>query len=664
MHFRSERSWVCLWATVLLLLVFLLPFLSSAQNNSSAQTLNTQDILGFLNQTITWYRQLALQQQLATEPNDIISLNDNRQLADQIVRLSFDFARAQSQAVSTPANQIQSGTSQPGQAASTSAPNQSLTAAVARIDQKLKQTQLELESQKRQLDAASGRKRRELESSISETESEVNLLQARRDSMRSMLEFASGATAGAGNNSLQAQIDELARTVPAAALEAPKAGATSQNSSSNMSTGVAAAAATSHKPEPSGILAIVSNTIELHRKIAALDDLIKHTDALTQSAKDLRTPLRSNMKNLIQRGDQLADQPESQDPNFLAQQKKDIDSLTAQFKQISGSMLPLGKELILLDLYKRSLANWRNSVYSQYVAGLKNLALRLGALAIILALVLGISELWRRATFRYIHDARRRYQFLLLRRFVVWAIMAVVIAVSFASELGSLATFAGLLTAGIAVALQNVILSVAGYFFLIGKYGVRVGDRVQIAGVTGDVVDIGLVRIHLVEVSNGGSDARPTGRAVVFSNAVVFQANAGLFKQIPGTNFLWHEITMTLAPDTDYRQVEERMLGAVKKVFDEYRETMELQRRTMERAISPLSVASLGPESRIRLTQTGIEIIIRYPVELSSAGEIDDRVSRELLEEIRRPPRFRLVGSGVPNIESVPETHNEVAPVR
>src|SRR5205814_9198156 len=133
---------------------------------------------------------------------------------------------------------------------------------------------------------------------------------------------------------------------------------------------------------------------------------------------------------------------------------------------------------------------------------------------------------------------------------------------------------------------QNVILSVAGYFFLIGKYGVRVGDRVQVAGVTGEVLDIGLVRLHLMEVGSI-SEANPTGRIVVFSNAVVFQANAGLFKQIPGTRFVWHEITLTLASDSEYRQVEERMLDPVNKIFEEYRERMEQQRRTMERNLGP-----------------------------------------------------------------------------
>jgi small-conductance mechanosensitive channel len=253
-------------------------------------------------------------------------------------------------------------------------------------------------------------------------------------------------------------------------------------------------------------------------------------------------------------------------------------------------------------------------------------------------------ELWRRAIYRYIAEPRRRYQFLLLRRIVLWIVIAIVIALAFASELSAVTTFAGLLTAGIAVALQNVILSIAGYFFLVGKYGVRVGDRVQVAGVTGDVVDIGLVRLHLMEVT-GGTNPRPTGRVVVFSNAVVFQANAGLFKQIPGTSFLWHEITLTLGPETDYRAAETRLLEAVNQVFDDYREKMELQRRSMERALNTAGIRAFAPETRLHITPGGLEVVIRYPVELSTAAEIDDRVTRALIENIEREPRLRLLGS-------------------
>jgi len=105
------------------------------------------------------------------------------------------------------------------------------------------------------------------------------------------------------------------------------------------------------------------------------------------------------------------------------------------------------------------------------------------------------SSFWRRAILRYIVDLRRRYQFLLLRRIALWFVIALVIAFGLASEFASIATFAGLLTAGVAVALQNVILAVVGYFLLIGKFGVRVGDRVEASGVTGEVVEVGLIRL-------------------------------------------------------------------------------------------------------------------------------------------------------------------------
>jgi small-conductance mechanosensitive channel len=408
------------------------------------------------------------------------------------------------------------------------------------------------------------------------------------------------------------------------------------------------------KEAPTGILSLATDLFSLRRKIRALDDNLRQTDALVQSARNLRAPLVAKVRELTQKGDDVAGQPDSQDPKVLAQQRKDLDSLTAQFKQVSASFLPLGKQNILLDVYKRGTTNWRNAVESQYQAELKGLLLRLGALGLILGVVLGVSELWKRATFRYITDTRRRYQFLLIRRIVLWSLIAIIVATAFASELGAITTFAGLMTAGIAVALQNVILSIAGYFFLIGKYGVRVGDRVNINGVTGDVVDIGLVRLQLMEMTNGPAPL-PTGRVVAFSNAVVFQAGSGMFKQIPGTNFLWHEITLTLDPKTNYRQVEQHMMEAVNKVFAEYRDKMELQRRNVERSLNS-TLAAFSPESRLHLTQTSLEVVIRYPVELSNAGEIDNRVTRAILEALELDPNLRAQVSAGPSIKTEEQT--------
>jgi small-conductance mechanosensitive channel len=630
-----------------LLPIIALSFAQTGPTTPAQTALSGEEIVSFLNQTIVWSRQVSAEQQLVTEPSDTLFLNDSRQTADQVVRLAFDFARAQAQA-------SQSGTGATGNQAAPSQ-YQRLVDSANQADQKVKSLQQELEGFRQQLLTATGRKRITLQALISETEGELELYQTRRDTLRNMLQFATGTSAsGLGSGSLLSQVEELARSVPAA--NATKDTAT--NAPAANSTGSAAAATRDRKETPNGILSLATDLLTLHRKLRALDENLRQTDLLAQSAKDLRAPLVAKVRELTQKGDELAGQPDSQDPKVLAQQRQDLDAITAQFKQVSASLLPLGKQSILLDVYKRTASNWRNAVESEFQAEWKGLLLRLAGLAVILGVLLGISELWRRATFRYITDTRRRYQFLLIRRIVLWFLIAIIVATAFASELGAVTTFAGLLTAGIAVALQNVILSIAGYFFLIGRYGVRVGDRVNINGVTGEVVDIGLVRLQLMEMT-GGPAPRPTGRVVAFSNAVVFQAGSGMFKQIPGTNFVWHEVTLTLDSKSNYRQVEQRMMDAVNRVFAEYRDSMEAQRRNVERSLNS-DLGSFAPESRLNLTQSGLELVVRYPLDLSNAAEIDNRMTRAILDALEQDPKLRAQVSAGPSIKAEEQPAEQV----
>ena len=299
----------------------------------------------------------------------------------------------------------------------------------------------------------------------------------------------------------------------------------------------------------------------------------------------------------------------------------------------------------MLDLYKRSLVNWRDAVRGEYRADLKGLGVRLAILAVIILAVFAAAELWRRAVYRYVHDPRRRYQFLLMRRFVIWVVMAIIIAFAFASSVGSIATFAGLITAGIAVAMQGVIVSIVGYFFLIGKFGIRVGDRVQIGGVSGEVVDVGLVRFHLMELGGGGADG-PTGRVVAFSNSIVFQVAAGLFKQIHGINFAWHEITLTLALQEGNANVKERLLTAAHAALADFRAEIDRQNQEIARTVVSTPVANLEPKVLMRFSASGVEAVIRYPVDLKHAADIDERVWHELRRALAREPKVQLAGSG------------------
>jgi small-conductance mechanosensitive channel len=229
-----------------------------------------------------------------------------------------------------------------------------------------------------------------------------------------------------------------------------------------------------------------------------------------------------------------------------------------------------------------------------------------------------------------------------VRKIALGALVVAILGLTFATELSSLVTFAGLITAGLAVAMQSVLVSVVGYFFLIGKYGIRVGDRVQVGSVTGEVIDLGLVRLHLMELSGDGPMA-PTGRVVAFANSIIFQASGGLFKQIPGVNLAWHEITLVLPAGADYTAFKDRLAAAATAVIKDYHEEIVRQTQAIQRAASAHPVGEPQPQVQLRFSASSVDAVVRYPVQLQYAAEIDERMSRELLAVLSHdapPPRI------------------------
>jgi small-conductance mechanosensitive channel len=626
----------------LLWTVVLVSVPSRARQSNPASNLPTTDqTLQYLKEAIDWHQQLRDVEQLANNAAEATLLSDERQTAKEILQLAFDFAKAEAKLLSKQA--APPTADQATEVAGFSA----ISKQAAEADQEVRDTQTELDSTRQKLARAQGQQQRQLQSTVDELQAEINLAKTRGDTYKSILQFVE--TSGTSGTSLQTQITELQKTVPELAADPAKSAGAQVNT-----PGPAATQAAIRSQSPAGLLERITSLFALSSKMRSLDRVIQATDSLSTTAEHLRDPIVKNLVATAQRGEDLAKAADTAGPAELEEQKRELDSLTARFKDISSVIVPLGRQNLLFGVYKGTLTRWRSSVQGEYSGQLRDLSVRAILLGVVLTVVFILAELWRRATLKYIRDVRRRHQFLVIRRIVLWFTVVLAIAFALAAEIGSLATFAGLITAGIAVALQNVILAIAGYFFLVGKYGVRVGDRVQISGVTGNVVDIGLIRLHLMELAGAGNDRQPTGRVVVFSNSIVFQPTVSFYKQIPGTNFGWHEVSLTLSPDTDYRLAEDRVLGAVQAVYATYQKHIEDQHRHIGRTFT-LALDVPQPQSRLRLTQTGLEVVIRYPLELEKSAEIDDQIIRELLAALKRPPQLKLVGSGTPNIQSVPD---------
>ena len=150
---------------------------------------------------------------------------------------------------------------------------------------------------------------------------------------------------------------------------------------------------------------------------------------------------------------------------------------------------------------------------------------------------------------------------------------------------------------------------------MLGRYGIRAGDRITVSGVTGEVIEVGPVRFYLQELAATGVILHPTGRLIIFPNSVLFNTSP-LYKQIPGTEYSWHEMAITLLPEADQAYVESKILEAVNTVYAEYRPSLEQQHSNVERLID-LRLEVPLPRRRTSVTSNpASSLVVRYPVAL------------------------------------------------
>ena len=604
---------------------------------AAAQTKPSEDsaILGHLNQAISWYRRVAALDVTAGQPSDALYLESARTSAAQALQLAFQSATAQA-ALLAQSNKAATTNSDGGASSQSPDQQQGLTKAAANVANRIAQTQSQVSDLNQQISKSSGKKRQELMSQRDAFQGELELDKTIQDTLQKIM---SVTTSEAGGTGLVAQIAQLKQSVPEVFAPAKKESVAPVGQSSKASDA-----------QNSGLFGLMSTLFSQMRDMHSIDQAMSETVRLRNTADKLEAPLRSSLKSLVQQGRAIVNRPPTSDPKETAATRQQFEDLTTQFKQLADAAVPLRQEIIVLDQCHGELLEWRNSIGAEYGRVLRLLLVRVGGILIALAILFGLSILWRRATFRYIRDARRRRQVTLIRRFVIGFLMGLIIIAGFISEFSSLATFAGFLTAGIAVALQTVILSLAAYFFLVGRYGVRVGDRVTVGGVTGDVVEIGLVRLYLMELSGTGIDLYPTGRVVVFSNSVMFQVTP-FFKQLPGTSYAWHEVAITVASGADAARVEQRLLDAVTSVYKDYQHTIDRQHALVERILDT-SIAAPVPKAQLHFVETGLELTIRFPVEIPHASETDDKVTRQLMEVINGDPELKAAVTGSPRLRA------------
>lgn len=589
------------------------PTLDAAQ----VAILSASEVVQILDQTSEWYRALALPQQNYQQPSEVLILYANRRIADKVVDLVVELARADAELLSSEANAAQAGADKSA-AASLEQQRDQLAAQRRSIQQEVAADQQKV--------SAAGRGAKEWETKLAELQGELAMNAARANLLDTMGEFMNQRDPkSADAEALKAHIDAVAASIPMGeGAQTANPAAKSAAAPAPMNRGAEKSGARD------GIGDLAKNVFDLGAKIKAIEVIDARSKDLAELFRKYSEAPRTRLQSYAAASDALASAADRANGAALQNLRAQFDTLAWLFKQTSSILLPLSKEAVLLQQYRHNLAGWRDTTRRQYHEAWQVLAARLGIVVGLLAAVFALAEVWRRAVLRYVHEPRRRYQFLLVRTILMWVVIVAIVGLSFVTEISSFATFAGLITAGVAVAMQSVLVSIVGYFFLIGKYGIRVGDRVQIGNVVGEVMDLGLVRMHLMEFHDQGP-LGPTGRVVAFPNLIVFQATGGLFKQLPGVNLSWHEITLPLPSVGDYAALKQRLLEAVRAVTAEDRG--EIERQSKEIREMSLSGGGADAEAHVQMhiVDGHMQAQIGYPVHSQHAADIDERVSQAVL---------------------------------
>jgi small-conductance mechanosensitive channel len=284
--------------------------------------------------------------------------------------------------------------------------------------------------------------------------------------------------------------------------------------------------------------------------------------------------------------------------------------------------------------------------WSALIAAHQRAVLRqaLASFAAIIALLL-IALLLNRLTYGSVdrerfHPFRKRIEQALGTRerviarivLLVVAVLAIVIILFGAPT--QLSALIGLVTAGLTVALKDFIVAFFGWFNLVGKNGIRVGDWVEIEGVSGEVIEIRLFKTLLLELGNWTETGHPTGRRVAFSNSFAFEGH--YFNFSTSDQWLWDELQLPLPSAGDPYEMVRQIRNIVEHATeaDAAAAGKEWERVTRKYGAREFSAA---PAVNLRPSATGLEVVVRYITRAPRRNIVKAQLFQSLVDLLHKP---------------------------
>ncbi|MFY0652891.1 MAG: mechanosensitive ion channel family protein [Cyclobacteriaceae bacterium] len=213
--------------------------------------------------------------------------------------------------------------------------------------------------------------------------------------------------------------------------------------------------------------------------------------------------------------------------------------------------------------------------------------------------------------FKRVVDPKERYYWRNGIRNAQYILVILIIGAIWIDRIGSVATFLGLVTAGLAIALQDPIVNLAGWLFIILRRPFEVGDRIEVGGYAGDVIDIRFFQFTLNEINNWVDADQSTGRIIHIPNGKVFKEPQASYTQ--GFSHIWNEINVTVTFESDWQKAKELLNNIVKEHAEHL--TKAAKKRLIEASKKfMIFYKNLTPTVYTEVKENGVQISMRYLV--------------------------------------------------
>jgi small-conductance mechanosensitive channel len=229
--------------------------------------------------------------------------------------------------------------------------------------------------------------------------------------------------------------------------------------------------------------------------------------------------------------------------------------------------------------------------------------------AVVVVLWLVVGRLSRRVVARAIDDEASRYQMSRVVGYVIALVGLIALAKLWFQGVTGVATYFGLLSAGVAIALQDPLINLAGWLFILIRRPFRVGDRIQVGPSTGDVVDIRPFRFLMLEVGNWVNADQGTGRLLHVPNGHVFKHTVANYDEAFG--YIWNELEVTVTFESDWRRAKKTLQA----ILEEEAETIDVHvRKRIDDAAHTLHIKmpKLTPVVWTSVVDSGVRLTMRY----------------------------------------------------